>query len=140
MANIANSRTVVLIGRRPKPIGELVDDLRRTKGETQIRYHKLIDEPTVEDPGFSTGSRNAICWNMDALTLEEEADSKERVVLQSGLAVAIPISTWKSSVIDVSWLARWTAAGLTLIKLVLIRSRNLKVKSGQAALISGNSG
>ena len=77
---------------------------------------------------------------MDDRTLEEEADTKDPVVLQSGLAVAFSIATWKSSVIDVYWLARWTATGLTPIKLVEICARNLMVKSGQAVLISGNSG
>ena len=57
---------------------------------------------------------------MDALDLEEEADTKDRVVLQSGLAVAFPIATWNSSVVNVSWLVRWTAAGLTPIKPVVI--------------------
>ncbi len=75
---------------------------------------------------------------MDAFKLEEETDSKERVVLQSGLAVAFPISTWKRSVIEVSWLVRWIAAGLTPIRLVAISSRNLKVNSGQAVLMSGS--
>ena len=77
---------------------------------------------------------------MDALKLEQEANSKERVVLQSGLAAAFPISTWKSSVIYVSWLARWTATGLTPIKPVVIFSRNLNMKYGQAVLISWTSG
>ena len=40
MAKLANSRTVVPLDRQPKTIGELVDDLRRTRGETRIRYHK----------------------------------------------------------------------------------------------------
>ena len=81
-----------------------------------------------------------MCWNTDALELEGEADSKERAALQSGLAVAFLLSIRKRSAINVSWLARWTAAGLTPIKPVVICSRNLKVKSGQAVLTSGNSG
>ena len=52
IAKHATSRFVVLIDRKPKTIGELVEDLSRTKGETRIRYHKLIDEPTIEDPVF----------------------------------------------------------------------------------------
>ena len=93
-----------------------MDDLRRTKGEARIRYHKLTDEPTVEDPACFRLEVNTYLWAMEALKMEEEADTKYRVVLQSGLAAAVPISTWKSSVIDVSWLAWWTAAGLTPIK------------------------
>ena len=42
------------------------------------------------------------------------------MVLQSGLAVAFPIGTWKSSVIDVSWLVLCTAAGLTAINIVAL--------------------
>ena len=77
---------------------------------------------------------------MDGLRWKGEAETKYRVVLQSGLAAAFPIGTWKSSVVEVSWSARWTAAGLTPIKLVAIFSRNLNVKSGHAVLIPGNSG
>ena len=80
-----------------------------------------------------------MCWHMDALKIEEEAHSKERVVLESGMAAAFPISTWKRSVRYVSWLVRWTATGLTPIKPVAF-SRNPKVNSCQAVLISGNSG
>ena len=72
--------------------------------------------------------------------MEENAETKDRVVLQSGLAVAFPIRTWKSSVVDVSWMVRWTAAGLAPIKPVVLFTRDLTVQTGLAVLISGNSG
>ncbi len=96
-----------------------MEDLTRTKGETQIRYHKLIDEPTVEDPGFFRLELEKDMWNMGGLTLAEEAETKHWTVLQSRLAAACPIGYWKSSVIDVSRLARWAATGLTPIKPVV---------------------
>ena len=77
---------------------------------------------------------------MDSLKLEDYAETKDQVVLQSGLAVAFPIGTWKSSVVDVSWMVRWTAAGLTPIQPVVILTRDLTVQAGLAVLISGNSG
>ena len=81
-----------------------------------------------------------VFWSIDIVKLEEDAETKDRVVLQSGLAAAFPIGTWKSSVVDVSWMVRWTAAGLTPIKPVVLFTRDLTVQAGLAVLISGNSG
>ena len=77
---------------------------------------------------------------MDCLKLEEDAETKDRVVLQSGLATAYPIGTWNSPVVDVSWMVRWTAAGLTPIKPAVLFTRDLTVQAGLAVLIWGNSG
>ena len=140
-AEFADSRTLVLMDRKPNSIGELVEDLRRTKGVARIRYHKVIEAPLAEDPAyFRLECVTNVFWNMDSLKLEEDAETKDRVVLQSGLAAAFPIGTWKSSVVDVSWMVRWTAAGLTPIKPVVLFTRDLTVQAGLAVLISGNSG
>ena len=127
--------------RKPNSIGELVEDLRRTKGVARIRYHKVIEAPLAEDPAyFRLECVTNVFWNMDNLKWDEDAETKDRVVLQSGLAAAFPIGTWKSSVVDVSWMVRWTAAGLTPIKPVVLFTRDLTVQAGLAVLISGNSG
>ena len=127
--------------RKPNSIAELVEDLRRTKGVARIRYHKVIEAPLAEDRAcFRLECVTDVFWNTDSLNLEKDAETKDRVVLQSGLAAAFPIGTWKSSVIDVSRMARWTVAGLTPIKPVLLFTRDLTVQAGLAVLISGNSG
>ena len=72
--------------------------------------------------------------------MEEQFATKDRSLLQSGLAVAFPISTWKGPVLELTWMVRWTAAGLTPTKLVVTFSRTIQVKAGQAALISGSFG
>ena len=33
-------------------MGDLVVAMRQTKGETRVRYHKIIEEPKPADPGF----------------------------------------------------------------------------------------
>ena len=118
-----------------------MENLRRTKEVARIRYHTVIEAPLAEDPAyFRLECATNVFWNMGSLKLEEDAEAKDRVVLQSGLAVAFPIGTWKSSVVDVSWMVRWTVVGLTPIKLVVLFSRSLTVQAGLAVLISGNSG
>ena len=51
-AEFADSRTIVLMDRKPNSLGELVEDLRRTKGVARIRYHKVIEAPSAEDPAY----------------------------------------------------------------------------------------
>ena len=80
--------------RKPNSIGELVEYLRRTKGVARIRYHKVIEAPSAEDPAYFRLERVTYAfWNMDSLKLEEDAETKDQVVLQSGLAAAFPIVT-----------------------------------------------
>ena len=82
-AEFADSRTLVLMDRKPNSIGELVEDLRRTKGVARIRYRKVIEARLAEDPAyFRLECVTNVVWDMASLNLEEDAETKDRVVLQ----------------------------------------------------------
>ena len=66
-------------------------DLRRTKGEPRVRYHEIVDEPTVDDPGlYLIAARECAFWHVGSVKLEDDADSGDLSLLQSGLAVVAP--------------------------------------------------
>ena len=69
-----------------------------------------MEEPNSADPGFfRLELEKEIYGPMDALTLKEDTESSERSVLQTGLAATFPVAVWKSSMLALIWVARWTA-------------------------------
>ena len=49
-------------------MGDLVVAMRQTRGETRVRYHKIIEEPKPADPGFFRLELDtSIYWRMGSL-------------------------------------------------------------------------
>ena len=100
----------------------------------------MVEEPSVEDPGvFRLELEKEMHWRMGAPKLEEDAESSERSVIQTGLAAASPVRVSKSFNVELTWIERWTAAGLAPVKLLVSWLHNFYVEDGQAVLISRSS-
>ena len=94
-----DARTMVLYEQKDiGTMGDLVVAMRQTKGETRVRYHKMIEEPKPAEPGlFRLELEKSIYWRMDSLKIEQDSETNEKSVLHTALGAAFPVEIWKSS-------------------------------------------
>ena len=52
MFSLKDAHTLVRYEKECKTVGDLVSEVRATKGDAKIRYHKTVDTPTTDGPGF----------------------------------------------------------------------------------------
>ena len=139
IALVLNNADTVVIKDREKDrvrLGELVEEGRAAKGTANIRYHKIIEEPKPDDPGyFRLEVTNQIYWRMDPFKIES-GSTEPRTVSQTVLAAAIPLRAWKTEYTGLAWYVRWAAAGITAVKPVIIFTKHVVIEGGKAVCIT----
>jgi hypothetical protein len=122
-----------------RTVGDLVVAMRQTKGETRVRYHKMIEEPKPAEPGFfRLEMEKAIYWRMDSLKIEH--NSKKRTKGQCCTLRWGPLSRWiygkKSPLIKILWTARWSPTGLTPVKPSVVFATDFQLSPARAVMIA----
>ena len=112
--------------------------MRQTKGETRVRYHKMIEEPKPAEPGFFRLEREkALYWRMDSLKIEQDSETTERSALHTALGAAFPVKIWESPLIMIIWTVRWSPAGLTPVKPSVVSATDPQLSPARAVMIAG---
>jgi hypothetical protein len=53
LCKLEDAHSMVLYEKKElRSVGDLVVAMQQTKGETRVRYHKIIEEPKPAEPGF----------------------------------------------------------------------------------------
>jgi hypothetical protein len=136
----ANLRTLTrrsFTKKELRTVGDLVVAMRQTRGETRVRYHKIIEEPKPADPGFFRLELDkSMYWCMDSLKIEQNSETNERSVLHTALGAAFPVEIWNSPLMNIIWTVRWSPAGLTPVKPSVVVATDFQLSPARAVMIA----
>jgi hypothetical protein len=139
LCKFEDAHSKVFYEKELRTVGDLVVAMRQTRGETRVRYHKIIEEPKPADPGFfRLELEKSIYWRMDSLKIEQNSETNERSVLHTALGAAFPVEIRKSPLINIIWTVRWSPAGLTPVKPSVVFATDFQLSPARAVMIAGS--
>lgn len=133
---LTDSTDSVLHENKIQSVGQVVAQKRAlTPLSASVCYHELVDQPNAEDAKhFILTLKSPIAFRPEnAPTTEDKKDKDGCYTLpQTSMAGCLDTLAWETKHTSITWAVKWQARGLQPVRPVVVVTRKLTVKAGQA--------